>query len=455
MRTYPETLLADYELLEILAQKPDGAETILAREREGRRYCIVRCFPKNAAQAEEESILSRLSHPSIPRYRGAYADADCRCIARDYVEGSSLDVYAREKRVGEKQALAIAMSLCDTLSYLHTQEPPIIHRDVKPQNIILDAAGQPHLIDFGIAREYSPQGRYDTEALGTAAFCPPEQYGYAQTDARTDVYALGMVLLYLFTGETTLPDAYERLPNREIAEVVRRSTAFAPKDRYASAAAFKRALQRVRPQGRLLRGLAFAAAALAVLTAALLIGIRIGESRKPAHVFGVDDPQWIADADPALIKESVAYLNAKYHTDFFTAAGEEAGFVTNGVIRDMGVSVFGLDDAYMRNLPEPEPRLPHESPHSFFPWIMEDGDRVDKRILTYCVVKLFWPERVGDWESLVGKEDTGEYPGIRVAEPFVKENALFDGVGKTDHYTRGELAVIIANAAKAYENGLR
>lgn len=401
------------------------------------------------------SILSRLEHPSIPGYYGIYENETCRCIVRDYIDGQSLDIYAQKHRISEKLALSITVSLCDTLSYLHSQNPPVIHRDINPRNIIMDANDYPHLIDFGIAREYDPQSRHDTEALGTAAFCPPEQYGYAQTDARTDVYALGMVLLYMLTGETTLPDGYELIKDRELADILRRSTAFAPKDRYSSAVALKRALLRIRPKTRLLRRSAICAAALACLSMALFVGIRIGESRKPAHVFGVDDPQWIADADPKLIAESAAFLNNKYDTDFFTTEGEEAGYVTNGTIRDMGVAVFGLDYDYMHNLPEPEPRLPHESPHSFFPWIMEDSDRVDKRILTYCVVKLYWPERVGNWESLMGKEDTGEYPGIRVAEPFVKENRIFDGVGKTDHYTKGELAVIIANASKSYENGLR
>ncbi|MDO5111232.1 MAG: serine/threonine-protein kinase [Clostridia bacterium] len=453
--TYPSALLEKYELLELLSKKEDGAETILARARESGQSCIVKCFAKDAAQAEEGGILSRLAYPLIPKWRDTYTDGTCCYLVRDYIEGCPLDRYREERHPGEKQALSIAISLCDTLSYLHAQQPPVIHRDVKPQNIIIGMDERPYLIDFGIAREYDPDSRRDTQALGTAAFCPPEQYGYAQTDARTDVYALGMVLLYMLTGEITLPDAYARIRKKEVAEVVRRSTAFAPKDRYASAAAFQRALLQLRPQRRLLRGLVIASAALLSLTAALLIGIRIGESKKPAHVFGVDDAMWVTDADPALIEESVAYLNEKFGTDFFTADGEEAGYVTNGTIRDMGVRVFGLDGVYMQNLPEPEPRYPHESDHSFFPWIMEDDDRVDKRILTYCVVKFFWPARVGDWESLMGKEDTGEYPGIRVAEPFVAENGIFDGVGKHDHYTMGELAVIMANAAKAYENGLR
>ena len=140
----------------------------------------------------------------------------------------------------ECEAVHIIVQLCDILTYLHTRQPAVIHRDIKPQNVILDPGGVLYLIDFDISRKFDPQAVKDTMFLGTLATAPPEQYGYGQTDARSDLYSLGVLLIYQCTGRYERAALAEMPPRlRKIAETC---TQFAPKERYTSAIRLRRAL---------------------------------------------------------------------------------------------------------------------------------------------------------------------------------------------------------------------
>ena len=92
------------------------------------------------------------------------------------------------------------MQVADVLAYLHSQEPPIIFRDLKPANIMLQPNGNVRLIDFGIARRFTPGASKDTMLLGSVGYSPPEQFGRHQTDIRSDIYAFGATLHHLLTG---------------------------------------------------------------------------------------------------------------------------------------------------------------------------------------------------------------------------------------------------------------
>lgn len=141
------------------------------------------------------------------------------------------------------KATDIALQLCDILSYLHEQAPPLIHRDVKPENILLRGDGTVALIDFGIARFYNGQNEKDTRVMGTEHFAPPEQYGYRQTDGRSDIYALGMVLGWMLTGSVRREE-YETIADGSLRRIVKKCTAFSPEERFSTAAEVKKALQR-------------------------------------------------------------------------------------------------------------------------------------------------------------------------------------------------------------------
>lgn len=169
----------------------------------------------------EANMMKRLDHPALPRIVDIIDNGVTIYVVMDYIEGESLDkVLAEYGAQPEKLVIGWAKQLCDALTYLHSQKPPIIYRDMKPANIMLKPEGNIKIIDFGIAREYKEQSLADTTVLGTKGYAPPEQYS-GQTDARSDIFALGMTMHHLLTGiDPRSKDAYApvRMWNPELSE---------------------------------------------------------------------------------------------------------------------------------------------------------------------------------------------------------------------------------------------
>lgn len=156
---------------------------------------------------QEYDLLRELHHRQIPRPLDYLEWEGREYLVREYVEGISLAEWVDTRGPRPpRQVRETALSLCRVLEDLHSQNPPVICRDVKPQNVIRDGAGRCHLIDLGTARRYRAERREDTVFLGTQATAPPEQFGYQQTDQRSDVYSLGMLMRFLLTG------GYDPLP---------------------------------------------------------------------------------------------------------------------------------------------------------------------------------------------------------------------------------------------------
>ena len=166
----------------------------------------------------ESNILKRLQHPMLPRIVDIFEDRDCIYIVEDFVEGITLDgLLKQQKKVDEPQGLQWLRDLCGVLTYLHGQRPhPIIYRDMKPSNIMLQPDGSLKLIDFGIAREYKQESNADTTYIGTKGYAAPEQFGKAQTDARTDIYSLGVTMYHLLTGKSPYEPPYQFVPVRQL-----------------------------------------------------------------------------------------------------------------------------------------------------------------------------------------------------------------------------------------------
>ena len=286
-RCFPADFLQRYELMECLAQSAQG-ETLLVKDRLTGEYGVAKCYPAKArpSPVTESDLLKRLQHPGLPAFSGEYQNEAMLCVVRAYVPGQSLDKLAARLPLTSQQAIAITAQLCDILTYLHTQTPPVIHRDIKPQNIILDEQGRVTLIDFGISRLYNAAAREDTAYLGTRHYAAPEQYGFSQTDGRTDIFALGVVLCWLLTGQVDVEQALTAMPAR-LANIVARCTAFAPQDRYQTAAQVKEALT-----GRAMRRRTFSALSvgLIVITALLLLANSGGLPRQPIDDLTFKDP---------------------------------------------------------------------------------------------------------------------------------------------------------------------
>ena len=166
---------------------------------------------------KQNQILMKLAHPCIPQVIDIEEDEQHIYIVREYLQGEAMDVLIREKgAIPVETAIEWAITLCDVLSYLHTRTPAIIFRDMKPANIVVHPDGvQLKLVDFGIMRQYEPHKKQDTTVLGTKGYAAPEQYGGAgQTDARTDIFALGMTLHHMVTGRNPINAPY--VPIRQV-----------------------------------------------------------------------------------------------------------------------------------------------------------------------------------------------------------------------------------------------
>ncbi len=157
---------------------------------------------------QEAQLLAPLRHPNLPRVSDHFfVPGQGQYLVMDFVEGQSLAeiLAARGGPLSEAEALPWINQVCDALEYLHTRTPPIIHRDIKPQNIIVAADGRAVLVDFGISKAYDPSLTTTRGARAvTPGYSPPEQYGMGKTDARSDVYALGATLYALLTGQAPL-----------------------------------------------------------------------------------------------------------------------------------------------------------------------------------------------------------------------------------------------------------
>lgn len=199
----------------------------------------------------EAKMLWGLSHPNLPAFHGFFTEGQRYFMVMEYVDGFTLEELLERNKAPfpERRVLGWARQLCDVLEYLHIQNPPIIFRDMKPGNIMLMRNGHIKLIDFGIARFFRSTHNQDTQLLGTPGFAPPEQYGKAQTDERSDIYSLAITLFQLLTNtlsETGFGLKDIRAINPQISPVVARvlekAASLSVEDRYENVAAFRRAL---------------------------------------------------------------------------------------------------------------------------------------------------------------------------------------------------------------------
>ena len=201
--------------------------------------------PIEQSLASEATLLSKLDHPNIVSINDIEKTDNYIYVVMDHVEGQSLDKVVREQGPqSEEDVKNWMVQICDALDYLHSQNPPVVYRDMKPSNIMLRPDGNVKLIDLGVAREYKDEAKKDTIAFGTEGYAAPEQYGTEQTDPRTDVYGLGTTMWHLLGGaappkEYPLRNVRELNPN--VAEgfaqvIIPKCTALDREERYQTCA---------------------------------------------------------------------------------------------------------------------------------------------------------------------------------------------------------------------------
>lgn len=251
-----------YEILKLIG-KGGMSQVYLAMDNNLNKQWAIKEIVKEARNRNNEIIvqsaiaeanmMKKLDHPCLPRIVDIINRDNVIYVVMDYIEGEPLSkVLQQDGAQPQEVVLEWAESLCGVLEYLHSQNPPIIYRDMKPANVMLQPNGNVKLIDFGIAREYKEQNLEDTVSLGTKGYAAPEQFGgRGQTDARTDIYCLGVTLYHLLTGQNPCDPPYELYPIRQynpnlsagLENIIIKCTQLNPADRFNSCAELLYALR--------------------------------------------------------------------------------------------------------------------------------------------------------------------------------------------------------------------
>ncbi len=236
-----------YEVRSVLAKSPNGTTELVFLGDAG--PFVRKKIPKEMARRDVWSALSECSCLRLPHVIATYELPDLFVVVCDYVPGDSLEnLVSQRGTLAVDEAISIALNVCEATEAIHARN--IIHRDLSPANIIIAADGA-HIIDFNIARLYTAGETKDTNKLGTFGFASPEQFGFAPTDARSDVYSIGRLLGFMLTGirpdddsyETSLNAVLNTLPN--LQTVLKRACAFEPSSRFQSAQALSCALEEI------------------------------------------------------------------------------------------------------------------------------------------------------------------------------------------------------------------
>jgi len=249
-----------YELIGLLGQGGMGTVYMARDLRLHRRPCVVKKLRDDFYREEdkqkavaffkrESDVLSRLQHQNIVHILDYFEENYGYFLVMEYVEGKDLHniLHERNEPFSEEQVLDWAAQVLDVLEYLHSHDPPVIYRDLKPSNIMIDVKGRVKLVDFGIARDCEEGG--DNTHVVSAGYSPPEQY-WGAADPRSDIYALGATLFFLLTGEEPValhassPRAMNQKVSPETDGIVQRATAQDIAERYQTAPDMRAALER-------------------------------------------------------------------------------------------------------------------------------------------------------------------------------------------------------------------
>lgn len=255
----------DYELLEMVGTGGSGV-VYRARDRKSGEIVALKIMEEGSSGGPElwEGVDRNLFHPALPAIHRVICQPEPKpriALVMEYVEGIAMDkLLAGEGAQPQEKVLDWGIQLCHVLMYLHSFRPPIIYRDVKPANMILQPNGRLKLIDLGAMRLYRKTKWRDTRSLGTMGYAAPEQYGRRhQTDTRTDVYCLGVTLYHMLTGHDPSEPPYEicRIRkwngklNRKLEKIVLRCTRRNPMFRYRDCGKLLRELEKCKESLRI------------------------------------------------------------------------------------------------------------------------------------------------------------------------------------------------------------
>ncbi len=223
-----ESRLSFYRELTVLDEKKN---IVLVQDIRNSELCVKKTLDIYSRDVYEQLASVRIE--GVPAVKECVADDGKLIVVEEYVQGRSLkQVLDEQGLLNEEQAYEIAVQLVDILVRLHQLEPAIVHRDIKPSNIIIEKNGHVNLIDFNAARHVNADKNEDTRMLGTVYFAAPEQFGFGQSDERTDIYGLGATINYIMTGDKPGAGIAECI----FSDILKKCLMVDAKNRYQSAA---------------------------------------------------------------------------------------------------------------------------------------------------------------------------------------------------------------------------
>jgi serine/threonine protein kinase len=300
----PQEITVRFNIIERLGVNAFG-DTYLLAEKDGSKRFVLKSLRQFELNTESDLLLG-LEHRGLPKFEPQIKNGSSVFTLRVYTEGVSLEEYLENyPDVSEELTVHIIKELCDILEVLHSQPTPIIHRDITPSNVIIDPRDHSvTLIDFGASRKYCKESDCDTVAVATRGFAAPEQFGFAQTDARTDIYSLGIMLRYMLTGTI---EQRRLISNRALEMIVTKCNALDPKNRFQSAGDLRKALLKTKSRTRRKISAAMALAACAVFAAGIAATMQMDFSRiqepdtpmeSPGETAPPDRTEYIFAAEP-------------------------------------------------------------------------------------------------------------------------------------------------------------
>lgn len=222
-----ESRLSFYRELTVLDEKKN---IVLVQDIRNSELCVKKTLDIYSRDVYEQLASVRIE--GVPAVKECVADDGKLIVVEEYVQGRSLkQVLDEQGLLNEEQAYEIAVQLVDILVRLHQLESAIVHRDIKPSNIIIEKNGHVNLIDFNAARHVNADKNEDTRMLGTVYFAAPEQFGFGQSDERTDIYGLGATINYIMTGDKPGAGIAECI----FSDILKKCLMVDAKDRYQSA----------------------------------------------------------------------------------------------------------------------------------------------------------------------------------------------------------------------------
>lgn len=251
----PEDMQEHWTVYECLKESEDSS-TFLVKETVTGILCVLKWgrnrqaeFLRNEMEIMEKMADRKLS--GIPKAYRIFEENGEVYLVREYIEGMSLAQMVLQKGgISEAEICRISRKICQTAEQFQNPDEPMIHRDIKPENIVVTPGGEVVFIDFGTMRSYKKDGSRDTFVVGTRGTAAPEQYGYTQTDQRTDVYAIGQTMLYMVSESYEKNQLSECAVSRRMKKIIEKACSFEPDKRYGDAAQLRRAVEKCQANNR-------------------------------------------------------------------------------------------------------------------------------------------------------------------------------------------------------------